>query len=93
MLVAAAVLTLTPMGCYISRAAYEEARILSRRQPIERLVNGTGTGRGVNAETRAKLGLVVAARQFAVDSLGLKAGESFTSFSQLERDTLVLVLS
>ncbi len=92
-LLVAAVLTLTPMGCYISRAAYEEARILSRRQPIERLVNGTGTGIGVDADTRAKLGLVVAARQFAVDSLALKAGKSFTTFSKLERDTLVLVLS
>ncbi len=81
------------MGCYISRAAYEEARILARRQPIDQLVNGTGTGVGVDAATRAKLGLVVAARQFAVDSLGLKAGESFTTFSQLDRDTLVLVLS
>ena len=89
----ALVMTLTPMGCYISRAAYEEARILSRRQPIERLVNGTGTGIGVDAATRAKLGLVVAARRFAVDSLGLDAGESFTTFSQLDRDTLVLVLS
>lgn len=92
-LLLAAVVTLTPMGCYISRAAYEEARILSRRQPIERLVNGTGTGVGVDAATRAKLGLVVAARQFAVDSLALKAGKSFTTFSKLERDTLVLVLS
>ncbi|HYW30427.1 MAG TPA: aminopeptidase, partial [Gemmatimonas sp.] len=89
----ALVATLTPMGCYISRAAYEEARILARRQPIDRLVDGTGTGIGVDAATRAKLGLVVAARQFAVDSLGLKAGESFTTFSQLDRDTLVLVLS
>ena len=89
----ALVMTLTPMGCYISRAAYEEARILSRRQPIDRLVNGTGTGIPVDAATRAKLGLVVAARQFAVDSLGLKAGKSFTTFSKLDRDTLVLVLS
>jgi predicted aminopeptidase len=91
--VVAVFLTLTPMGCYISRAAYEEARILARRQPIDRLVAGTGTGVGVDAATRAKLELVVAARQFAVDSLGLKAGESFTTFSQLDRDTLVLVLS
>lgn len=92
-LVLVAVATLTPMGCYISRAAYEEARILARRQPIDRLAAGTGTGMPIDDASRAKLGLVVAARQFAVDSLGLKAGESFTTFSQLDRDTLVLVLS
>ncbi|MEO7520328.1 MAG: aminopeptidase, partial [Gemmatimonas sp.] len=91
-LVIAAVLTLTPMGCYISRAAYEEARILSRRQPIERLVAGTGTGIPVDSVTRAKLALVLSARRFAVDSLGLKAGESFLTYSKLDRDTLVLVL-
>ena len=92
-IVVAALLTLTPMGCYISRAAYEEARILSRRQPIERLVAGTGTGFPVDDVTRAKLALVLSARQFAVDSLGLKAGESFMTYSKLDRDTLVLVLS
>ncbi len=67
----------------------EEARILSRRQPISRIVNDSAT----DASTRAKLALVIAARAFAVDSLGLKAGKSFTSYSKLSRDTLVLVLS
>ena len=67
----------------------EEARILSRRQPISRIVNDSAT----DPSTRAKLALVIAARAFAVDSLGLKAGKSFTSYSKLSRDTLVLVLS
>ena len=85
----AVLLALTPMGCYISRAAYEEARILARRQPIERLVVRENT----EPVLRAKLALVLAARQFAIDSLGLEAKESFTTFSQLDRDTLVLVVS
>jgi predicted aminopeptidase len=42
---------------------------------------------------RTKLQLVLDARAFARDSLGLDAGESFTTFTQLRRDTLVLVLS
>src|SRR4030095_15099380 len=42
---------------------------------------------------KERLRLVIAARQYAVDSLGLSAGESFTTFAQLDRDTLVLVLS
>lgn len=82
-------LGITPMGCYLSRAAYEEAKILARRQPIERLVVRESTEPAI----RAKLALVLEARQFAIDSLALKAEESFTTFSKLDRDTLVLVVS
>ncbi|MEO7996130.1 MAG: aminopeptidase, partial [Gemmatimonadaceae bacterium] len=74
-------LTVTPMGCYVSRAAYEEAKILSRRKPIDKLVKDSTTDK----ETRAKLALVLDARTFARDSLGLKTGESFTKFTQLDR--------
>ena len=41
----------------------------------------------------AKLRLVLAARAFAADSIGLRAKQSFTTYSHLDRDTLVLVLS
>ncbi|WP_411281875.1 aminopeptidase [Gemmatimonas sp.] len=85
----AIVLGITPTGCYISRAAFEEARILSRRQPITNLVADSTT----DPVLRAKLGLVQEARRFAIDSLALKAGKSFTAFSRLDRDTLVLVVS
>ena len=82
-------LTLTPTGCYLSRAGWEEARILAGRQKIERLVEDPRT----DEATRAKLQLVMAARSFARDSVGLDVGESFTTYSRLRRDTLVLVLS
>ncbi len=87
--VLAAVLGITPTGCYLSRAAYEEARILSRREPIARLV----TDSSIAPDLRAKLQLVQAARRFAIDSLDLTARKSFTAFSRLDRDTLVLVVS
>ncbi len=77
------------MGCYLSRAAYEEARILAKRQPIDRLVADSTTP----AVERAKLALVLEARQFAIDSLGLDAKQSFTRYTRLDRDTLVLVVS
>ena len=80
---------LTPTGRYLVRAGWEEAKILARRRPIAELVRD---GR-IPDSTRAKLALVLAARDFAADSLGLDVGESFTTFSPLERDTLVLVLS
>jgi predicted aminopeptidase len=82
-------LALTPTGCYVSRAAFEEARILARRQPIDQLVRDSGTP----VRERDKLALVQAARQFARDSLGLTPGESFTRYTRMNRDTLVLVLS
>jgi predicted aminopeptidase len=79
-------------GCsplYVLRAGYEEAKILSRREPIARLVADSTTP----PQTRAKLALVVQARDFARDSLRLDAGKSYTTFSQLDSDTLALVLS
>jgi predicted aminopeptidase len=47
----------------------------------------------VPEDVRQRLALVLEARRFAVDSIGLDGEESFTTFSPLERDTLVLVLS
>ena len=80
---------ITPTGCYLSRAGWEEAKILSRRQAITKLVRDPRT----DDRTRAKLRLVLAARAFAADSVRLRAKESFTTYSRLKRDTLVLVLS
>ena len=54
-------------------------KILAHRHPI--------------SADRAKLRLVLETRAFAVDSLGLPARDAFTQFSQLDHDTLVLVLS
>jgi len=84
-----AAVTLTPMGCYLSRGAWEEGKILARRRPIAELVKD----RGLDPIVRRKLHLVLEARQYAKDTIRLKTAESFTTFSQLERDTLVLVLS
>lgn len=79
----------TPTGRYLARAGWEEARILARRKPIKELVASPST----DSRTRAKLDLVLAARAFAVDSLRLRAKESFTTYSKVRSDTLVLVLS
>ena len=78
-----------PTGRYLLRAAWEEGRILARRRPIADIVADAS----VSAATRAKLRLVLDARRFAADSVGLRAGESFTLYSDIGRDTLVLVLS
>ncbi len=82
-------LSLTEIGRYLARAGWEEAKILGRRRDIADLVADTT----VPPATRAKLRIVLDARAFARDSLGLDVGRSFTTYSALQRDTLVLVLS
>jgi len=74
---------------YVLRAGLEEVRILSRRTPIEEMIEDPAT----DAETRRKLELVLQARTFAAEVLGLNAGESYTTYSWIDRDTLAMVLS
>ena len=81
--------SLTPTACYLSRGAWEEGKILARRQPIAQLVRDRHT----EPVVRQKLALVLAAREYARDSIRLNTKESFTTYSKLDRDTLVLVLS
>jgi predicted aminopeptidase len=79
-------------GCspfYVLRAGYEEAKILSRRAPIARIVADPRTPE----QTRHKLTLVLEARDFAARRLELAAGQSYTTYSELDSDTLILVLS
>jgi predicted aminopeptidase len=78
-----------PTACYLSRGAWEEAKILSRRQPISELVKDPATP----ADVRAKLEVVLAAREYAKDSLRLRTKDSFTTYSRLDHDTLVLLVS
>jgi predicted aminopeptidase len=88
-----ALLTATLLiGCsplYIVRAGVEEAKILGRRKPIEQVVRDAST----TPEVRRKLRLVLQAREFAEHALDLNAGDSFTTYSWVESDTLLLVVS
>lgn len=79
----------TPLGWFVIRAGWEEARILWRREPIEALVAEPS----VDAATRGKLRLVLEARAFAALRLGLPTDGAFTQYADIGRDTLVLVLS
>ena len=78
-----------PTRRYLLRAGWEEARILAARRSIAHVIKDAST----DSATRAKLQLVNAARQFARDSMKLETGNSFTMYSKLRGDTLVLVLS
>lgn len=88
-LTVAAGVSLTCSPGYVIRAGIEEAKILSRRRPIQEVSSDPATA----AETRRKLELVLQARTFAAEYLGLDAGESYTTFSRVDRDTLLMVVS
>jgi predicted aminopeptidase len=74
---------------YIARAGIEEGRLLLRRRSIDKLIADSST----SAALRQRLALVLAARAYAADSLGLAVGKTYTTYVDVGRDTLLLVLS
>ncbi len=83
------VLVVSADARYIARAGIEEARILLKRRPITRLVADSS----VPVALRQRLELVLAARAFAADSLHLVVGQTYTTYVNVGRDTLLHVLS
>jgi predicted aminopeptidase len=74
---------------YLARAGVEEARLLLRRKSIDKLIADSSTP----AALRQRLQLVLAARSYAADLLGLAVGKTYTSYVDVGRDTLLLVIS
>jgi predicted aminopeptidase len=74
---------------YVLRAGITESRILSRRRPIAEVATDPDTPESI----REKLDLVVQARDYAERMLHLEAGRSYTTYSHVDRDTLLLVVS
>ena len=72
---------------YLARSGLEEIQILQSRESIATLVADSSTP----PELRRSLSLVLDARDFA-DSLGLDAASTYTTYSDVGRDTLLLVL-
>jgi predicted aminopeptidase len=73
---------------YVTRAGLEESRILGDARPLEQLIADPG----IKPEFRASLGLVRQSRDYAAD-LGLAAKQTYTTFTDIGRDTLLLNLS
>jgi predicted aminopeptidase len=72
---------------YITRAGLEETRILRAREPIAELV----AGRERDPAVRQSLRLVLESRDYAA-RLGFNAKETYTTYADVGRDTLLLVL-
>jgi predicted aminopeptidase len=72
---------------YITRAGFEETRILQSRQPLDRLAARSD----IDPQLRRSLDLVLATRNYAA-RLGLEAKQTYTTYADVGRDTLLLVL-
>jgi len=73
---------------YLTRAGFEEIRILKGRRPLAEVIRDPA----VDAATRGLLALVSEVRDFA-EAIGLDAGDTYTTYTDVGRDTLLLVLS
>jgi predicted aminopeptidase len=73
---------------YVMRAAYEEGKILWRREPIADFIQRPD----VASDTQEKLRLVLAARDYARDQLNFNVGGSYGSYSYVDRPDLTYVV-
>jgi len=73
---------------YVLRAAYEEGKILWRRQPIDDYIRQPG----LNTETEEKLKIVLAVREYARDVLKFNVGGSYASYSYVDRPDLTYIV-
>ncbi|HEY1269308.1 MAG TPA: aminopeptidase [Candidatus Binatia bacterium] len=78
-------------GCsptYVMRAAYEEGKILWRREPIEDALQRPD----LDPKTRDQFKLVLAVREYARDQLKFNVGGSYSSYSFVDRQNLSYIL-
>jgi predicted aminopeptidase len=78
-------------GCgvgYVARAAWEEARILWRRQPIDEVL----ARKDLRPKIRGRLETVLAVRKFARDELGENVGGAYSTLSVIDKGAIVWVV-
>ncbi len=78
-------------GCdvgYISRAAYEEMRLLWNRQPIADVLEK----KDLPADIRGRLETTLAVREFAADQLGLEVGGAYRTVTNVDSGAIVWVV-
>ena len=75
-------------GCYIAHGAYEEARILWNRKPIDDVL----ARKDLPADTREKLETVLAVRKFADEKLGENVGGAYETIAPVDKNAVVYVV-
>lgn len=75
-------------GCYITRGAYEEVRILWNRKPIDDALKRDDLPKDV----RDKLELVLAVRKFAKDDLGENVDGAYETYANVQESAIVHVV-
>jgi predicted aminopeptidase len=78
-------------GCspfYVMRAAYQEGKILWRREPIGDYL----TRPELNPDVQEKLRLVLAVRDYARDTLKLNVGGSYSTYSYVDTPDLTYIV-
>jgi len=79
-------------GCsplYLMRAAYEEGKILWRREPIADYLGKPD----LVPDTEEKLRLVLQVRDYAKDVLKMNVGGSYTTYSYVDRPDLAFIVT
>ncbi len=90
-LAAIAILCAGLSGCeagYLTRAAYEQARLLWNRRPIAQELARPD----LDPDLRAKLETVIKVRRFAQDQLGLNVGASYRTVTQVDEGAIIWVV-
>jgi predicted aminopeptidase len=78
-------------GCdvsYLTRAAYEEGRLLWNRKPIARVLAKPD----LPADIRVRLETVLTVRKFAADKLGLNVGGAYDSISNVDQGAVAWIV-
>jgi len=84
-LLIASALAVVLTGCYYGQAARGQFEVLSKREPLPKLIDDPDTP----PELAARLELVSAARDFSIETLGLPDNKSYRSYADLEREYVV----
>lgn len=72
-------------GCYYVQAAAGQWEVIRKREPVEEVINNAET----SPELAARLRLLVEARDFSIDVLGLPDNKSYRTYTDLSRDYVV----